>query len=110
MFGLASQAAIAREASKFAACQEQATASCTAIVRETPVATHLQNKHESWWHSTVLAVAHIVSTTGMGAAPWRGANTMDRSSHNPGRSARFQLGSAEIAAKVSSGYDDDDQV
>lgn len=53
----------------------------------------------------MLAVAHMVSTTGVGAVPWRGATTIN-SGNNPG----FQLGSAEIAAKTSCGYDDDDQV
>lgn len=73
-------------------------------------ATDLQNKHESWWHSTVLAVAHMVSTTGLGAVPWRGAATVGNNGDDPGRSARLQLGSAEIAARIPSGYDRDDQV
>lgn len=106
MLDLTNQAAIAREASEFVACQEQATARCTA--RQPPAAAHLQSKHEGWWHSTVLAVAHMVSTTGLGAVPWRGTTTIDNNSNNPGRSARLQLGSAEIAAKLSSGYDGDD--
>lgn len=107
-FDLALQAALAREASEFVACQERATSNGTA--QQTPTATDLQNRHESWWRSTVLAVAHMVSTTGLGAVPWRGAATIGNSSDNPGRSARLQLGSAEVAAKIPAGYDRDEQV
>lgn len=99
---------MAREALEFVACQEQATANCTA--RQTPIATHLRNKHESWWHSAVLAVADMVSATDLGAVLWRGATTFDNPNKNSGRSARLQLGSAEIAAKISSGYNGEDQV
>ena len=58
----------------------------------------------------MLAVAHMVSTTGLGAVPWRGAATVGNNGDDPGRSARLQLGSAEIAARIPSGYDRDDQV
>lgn len=104
------QAAIAREASEFVAWEERATATSNNRTPRQPasVGQRTQNQHEHWWHSTVLAVAQMVSATGLGATPWRGKAAADRSSNDTGRSARLHLGSAEIAAKMSSGYGFDD--
>lgn len=90
------QAALSREASDFVACEDRANAASDFSSRQPLTAKDLRNKHEHWWHSTVLAVAQMVS------------GTVDSDSNNPGRSARLQLGSAEVAAKLSSGYDDTD--
>lgn len=77
------------------ACEERANAAVDCSTRQCLSARRLRNKHESWWHSTTLAVAQMIS------------GTIDSGS-NPGRRARLQLGSAEIAAKMSSGYEGTD--
>lgn len=48
----------------------------------------------------------MVSATGLGATPWHRITAADHSDE-PGRSARLHLGSAEISAKMLSGYGDD---
>ncbi|CAN0558752.1 unnamed protein product [Ectocarpus sp. 12 AP-2014] len=49
----------------------------------------------------------MVSATVLGPMPWNGETTTSHG-NSPGKNARLQLGSAEIAAKMSNGYDADD--
>ncbi|CAM9256815.1 unnamed protein product, partial [Hapterophycus canaliculatus] len=98
------KAAIAREASEFVATDDKVIATR----QPASIRRSAQCRHERWWSSTVLAVASMVSETGW-AVPWRDNSTTYGNDHNAmGKIARFQLGSAEIAAAISSGYDTDD--
>lgn len=90
------------------ACEERATITSSRTTRETgSVGRRTHTQHEHWWHSTVLGVAQMVSATGLGATPWRG-KAVAGGSNDPGKSARLHLGSAEVSAKMPTGYGGDD--
>ncbi|CAB1115628.1 unnamed protein product [Ectocarpus sp. CCAP 1310/34] len=100
--------AIAREIAELLACNERVAQVAFRSTQKLAISRQVaQHRHEQWWPSTVLAVAQMVSLTVLGPMPWNGEATTSHG-NSPGRNARLQLGSAEIAAKMSNGYDTDD--